>query len=118
MFLTCNFGFVTDIASRSGQQEDQLLNISAERKDTGKVASTVLREEVQRSESSSRRQQDRTTIFKEWEGLVSGSPQAGPAKMCITEVDGETSFSDSATECSAGDSAASISSSSKSKGTA
>jgi hypothetical protein len=86
--LTCDFGFVTAVASISGQQEDQRLKISAGRKDTGKVASTVLREQVQRSEISSRSQQKRTSIFKEWEGLVSVSPQAGPAKMCITEVDG------------------------------
>ncbi len=75
------------------------------------MVTTVLREEVERS---SRSQQDRTNIVKEWESLVSGSPQAGPAKMCITEVEGETSFSDSATEWNAVDS---ISSSSKSKGT-
>jgi len=51
--------------------------------------------------------------------LVSGNPQAGPAKMCITEVEGETSISEYANEWNAGDSAGRLSSnSSKSKGTA
>lgn len=105
MSLTCNSGFCnfTDIASKSGQQEDQGSKTSSEKKATWDEGSIVLREEVQRSERSSRNQQDGTRIFKEWEGLVSESPQAGRAKMCITEVEDETSFSDSAPEFSAGD---------------
>ena len=60
----------------------------------------MLREGIERSENSTRSQQDGVRIFKDWEGLVSGSPEAGGSKSCITEVDEETSFSDSAREFS------------------
>ncbi|KAG0624139.1 hypothetical protein M758_3G227100 [Ceratodon purpureus] len=83
----------SDTTGKSGLHVDK--RSSSERTTTGEEARIVLR-----SENSTRSQQDGVRIFKDWEGLVSGSPQAGGSKSCITEVDEETSISDSAREFS------------------
>uniref|UniRef100_A0A7I4DW90 RNA polymerase II subunit B1 CTD phosphatase RPAP2 homolog n=1 Tax=Physcomitrium patens TaxID=3218 RepID=A0A7I4DW90_PHYPA len=101
-------------ATSRREQEEQRKRISVERNTSGKEPRTTLRDKVLSSERSSSGHQNEAKVFKEWEGLLSGSSEIGPAKMCITEMDGGTAKS--AAESSAAASAASTSGNTRNNG--